>query len=407
MMKRLSALALTGIVLLVGCQNQHLKNKQEALSRWNESRVQLTVDIAHQQFRSGQLEKATRTVQQAIQIDGQYVPAHLLLGQIYLEQNRIIPAQQCFETCLELQSSHAEANYNLGIVLEKRGLTERAMDCYKIAWEARPGHSPYLLALVETLVEQNKLQQALDLLVGYINSNEGDASVYVAAGNILVALDRSAEAVGMFRDAASLAPENEAITESLAFALLKADRASEALSLFERLEEQAQQSARPFSWSNRLAMGDCYMKLSRFYHAQRCFEYVIEHDGANPAVWTRLAQTAMARDDLKQGRVWAERALTLKPDYPDALTVLAYIAFKQQEYQQAEEILRRIIADEDDNGLAHCLLGQALEARGQIEQAKACYRRALEIDPQDRLAQKLTSAIENTRIGEKATHDKL
>ena len=102
-----------------------------------------------------------------------------------------------------------------------------------------------------------------------------------------------------------------------------------------------------------------------------------------------------------------EQALALKPDYPDALTVLAYIAFKQQEYQQAEEILRRIIADEDDNGLAHCLLGQALEARGQIEQAEACYRRALEIDPQDRLAQKLTSEIENTRIGEKATHDKL
>ena len=149
------------------------------------------------------------------------------------------------------------------------------------------------------------------------------------------------------------------------------------------------------------------MKLSRFHYAQRCFEYVSEHDGTNPAIWTRLAQTALARNDLKQGQVWAKRALSLKPDYPDALTVSAYIAFKQQEYQQAEKLLRRIIAGEDDNGLAYCLLGQALEARGQIEQAKACYKRALEIDPHDRLAQKLTTAIENTRIGEKSTHDKL
>ena len=120
-MKRLLLFCPIVILGLIGCQNQHAKDKQAAMQRWSQARVQLTTNMAQEQFQAGQLAKAAKTAEDAVEIDSQHIPAHSLLGRIYIEQNNLVQARKCFETCLKLDPSDAQANYNLGIIHEKRG----------------------------------------------------------------------------------------------------------------------------------------------------------------------------------------------------------------------------------------------------------------------------------------------
>ena len=408
-MKHLLPIAFAVIFCLSGCRNQQINDKQAAMRRWGQARAKINIDLARQQFESGQVSKALTTARQAAEIAPEYIPGHLLLGEILLEQNRLIPAQRCFETCLGLDPSHARANYQIGIVFEKRQLYDKALEYYRAAWSSEPQHAPYLLALVEIMVAQNQHRQGLDLLVDNIGRDgitEPDASIYMAAGNILMSLDDPSEAVLMFRRAVNLEPDNREITESLAFALLDAERPGEAVKLFEKLRQQARQENRQLDWSYHLAMGDCYLKLGRFHQAQRCFEHVSNHDSTNPAVWTRLSQTALARNDLDTAHKYASRALAIKPDFADGLIALAYINFQRRQYLQAEQIIRRALAADSQNAMAYCLLGQILQARGSGEQAVACYRQALQLDPRNSLAKKLMLEIDKTPLGWKKTHDK-
>jgi len=408
-MKRLLPIVFTVIFCLLGCQNQQINDKQAAMRRWGKARARINVDLARQQFESGQMNKALTTASQAAEIAPEFIPGHLLLGEIFLEQNRLIPAQRCFETCLGLDPSHARANYQIGIVLEKRQLYDKAIEHYRAAWTSDPQHAPYLLAVVEMMVAQDQRRLALDLLIDSIGRDgviDPDASIYMAAGNILMSLNDPSEAVLMFRRAVNLEPDNREITESLALALLDAERPGEAVKLFEKLRQQAQRENRQLDWSYHLAMGDCYLKLGRFHQAQRCFEHVSNHDSANPAVWTRLSQTALARNDLDTAHKYASRAIAIKADFADGLIALAYISFQRRQYSQAEQIIRRAITSDSQNAMAYCLLGRILQVRGSVEQAAACYKQALRIEPDNSLAKKLMLEIDKTHLGWKKTHNK-
>lgn len=375
---------------VLGCADQHAKNKQAALDRWQTSRAQITTNLARQQFEGGQLKKAAVTVHDALSINPEYAPAHLLLGRISLEQDKLTQARDSFNTSLQLNPRLTQAHYFLGILYERRNEPDKAFQHYQLAWQAEKDNLPYLLAMVEAKAAQGHFQQALSLLLEHVAEAEHNASIYITAGNILSRQQQHDEALKMYRKAHQLNPDNTAIKEMLAFALHRtAGHAEEALLLFQELSDQLQDPLRPTPWVYHLAMGDCYMELGQFHQAQRCFERVSEQDSLNPLAWTRLAQAVLARENLDRARQCAQKALTLNPDDPDALMVLGYVSLKQKNYLQGENILRRIIETDKQNGLAYCLLGQCLAAQNKNEQAKNCYSQALKIDPHDALAQKL------------------
>ena len=399
-MKKLLTTLMVLLLAGMGCQNQHRKNKLKALERWNSARSQISLELAQGQFNNGELKKAVKTISDILESNPRYVPGHLLLGRIYLEQDRVDKARQCFQQCLQIEPENAAAYYNLGILYERQGHLAQAFEHYQKALNNRPQHLPYLLAGAEVLLSQSRLQEAWDMLSEHLDDTIADARFYLLAGNILTAQNKHKEAVEMFTTAANLSPGDDAITNSLAFALHRLGQAEQALELFQRLDKSAKSQGRELSWSSQLAMGDCYVQLGQYHKAQRCFEYVSNHDTSNPAIWTRLAQTALGRNDPDRACLFAEKALALNPDQADALMVLGYLAHKQGNYEKAEKIFRRLIDNDSQNSLAHCMLGQSLQSRGQEKQAMNCYVRALQCDPTDKLARSLMIAVQNNTNNE-------
>jgi tetratricopeptide (TPR) repeat protein len=76
-----------------------------------------------------------------------------------------------------------------------------------------------------------------------------------------------------------------------------------------------------------------------------------------------------------------ERALQLRPDWPDALNNLGTVLLKRGDADRAAECHRRALAVDPQDARAHCYLGDALASLQQFDAAADCYRKSLAIDP--------------------------
>ena len=73
--------------------------------------------------------------------------------------------------------------------------------------------------------------------------------------------------------------------------------------------------------------------------------------------------------------------LAVEPNQPDAIHLLGVIAHQVGKPQIAVEYIGRAIGLNATDGVFHCNLGNAFKAQGKLDEAIACYRRALELQP--------------------------
>jgi tetratricopeptide (TPR) repeat protein len=393
-MKRTVCSVMILVLILAGCQDQHQRNKTAAMERWNAARSQITTNLAKEQFQSGDFAKAAQTAQSVVDNNPPYLPARILLGQIYLEQELYAKAKKCFTECLVQEPGNPQANYNLGLVHEKWNELDQAFTYYEQAWKGQPDHIPYLLAMVETKVSQGEYEGAIAILLEGMKETEQDPRLYMTAGTIYSHLGQYSQAIEMFEKVRDSRAENSGVTEALAFCLHKAGRDQEAVCLFQKLIAQNEKESQPTPWSCYLALGDCYMNLKQYHDAWRCYDRVSQQDGSNPKIWVRLAQATMERKEYDRAKGYLARALTLNPGDPEVLMAQGIIAMQEKEYGKAQDVFRAATRADDRNVLAYCWLGQSLQAQGNESEARTCYAQALEIDPQDQLARKFMLSID-------------
>jgi len=381
------------LMSLLGCASQHQQKKDALVKDWEAARAQLNIDMARQQFETGDFEKAQASCQKIIAACPDYAPTYVLLGRIYLEHDEPGKARDVLNQALEIDPQSAPAHYYLALIHERWKKLNLAGEYYQAAREIDPRQPSYLLGLVGVRVAQEQPEQALQLLLDNKEQLDYDPAICLTAGNILTALGRHNEAVDMYVEASNVSPENWGIKESLAFALHRADRPVEALSAFDELIQKRESEKDDIPLGYYLAVGDCYLAVEEYHQAQRSFEKVTTARRNDYQAWLRLAQAYLAGQKLGQAKAAAERVLALKQHNSDAVVVLAYVAMKQANYERAAEYLQQVVQRQPQHGLALCLLGQCAQRNADPEEARAYYQQALDIDPGDALAQRLLASL--------------
>lgn len=82
--------------------------------------------------------RACAAYEEALRLDPSHVEAHLNLGRLLHEQERLEEAEEHYRRAREADAENALASYNLGVVLEDRGRVEEAKVAYLAALEADP-----------------------------------------------------------------------------------------------------------------------------------------------------------------------------------------------------------------------------------------------------------------------------
>ena len=115
---KLLALAVTSIGMLLGCAN-HKTQKQAATEQWSRTRATVLLSLANDQYRSGNLEKSSQTVDQAMAIDPSNVELHILKARLQIEDGQLEPALHMLESAAAMNPNHAEIDYLTGVIHQR------------------------------------------------------------------------------------------------------------------------------------------------------------------------------------------------------------------------------------------------------------------------------------------------
>ncbi|MBN1436294.1 MAG: tetratricopeptide repeat protein [Sedimentisphaerales bacterium] len=378
---------------MLGCESmpsQHDEDRAAALNRWQDVRVQMALDLAQQQMEAGDLAAAQQAVMGALEIDSESVPAQLLLGQIYIEQDRLQIAHRCFENCLAVEPDNGTALYNLGIIYERWSDLSRAFESYMAAYNTDNNNSSYVLALADMYARTDQPDQALGLLDNLMARSGPQVPLLVAAGNILTTQGHHDQAILRFRQALQVGGENPHVSELLAYALFADGRVAPALAIFENLENQNSDDNQN---DYNIVKGQCYLQLGNLHQAMRAFEQATRNQPQNINAWVQLAQVYLATDNTVLARDSIRTAQLLAPNNPEVLMVSGYISLKDNDYPNAVNAFRQVVAIDSNYALAHYLLGISLQGAGRPDLAANSYQRALTINPNDQLAQQRLASL--------------
>ncbi len=139
------------------------------------------------------------------------------------------------------------------------------------------------------------------------------------------------------------------------------------------------------------------------------YEQAIEAYRAAPRtaeVWNKMGVAWHHLDAIGEAKHDYERALMIRPDYPEAINNLGATYFAQRNYKKAIQLYRHALRLMPRSAVIAANLGTAYFAQGKFRQGFDAYRRAFHLDPAVFAApDSLSNVPANTSLAYRAHED--
>lgn len=384
--------------------------------------------------------------------------AELTLARIYQEAGMQGLAEEVYSAIIDKRPDFEAASIELGRMYEGQDDgVGKALEIYRTLLQNNPGNVRLRHHVVSILINENKLEEALQELRELIAQNPTDLEAKRKTGLIYLQLEDWGAAATEFRSLFHLDPTNEKVRFYLGTALERQGEWGQALSFFESIPKDSDlagdalyHQAYLLHQLTRTAEAVARLKANMDLLQQRpeVFDYLA-------SLYEAIKQNNEAMNTLDQGiglypedaglwyhrgilrermgspeeaRVDMEHVLILEPENFEAMNFLAYsFAEKAEQLERALELVSEALklSDQahirDTLGWVYFKLKKYEKARSELEKATsllpddpvvmehladvylamelrqkaiATYKRALEIDPENKkLEQKLKEII--------------
>ena len=379
------------VFLVAGCSGSKKPSQKEAARQhWNQTRANVLLSLARDQYVTGNFEKSRKTTDEALGMDPKNPGLRLLSAKLAIEQGRLEQAEGELKIAREVTPKNAEADYLSGVIYQRWQKPQLAHDYYKAAADKAPSELAYLMARAEMLVEMGEPAEALKLLEAKVIYFEHSATIRTAVGQLLVEQRRYKEAVDIFRQASILATEDLTIREHMALAMFYAGQYRESSDALKRLMKNDQYAQRGDLLA---ALGECQLQMGQYREARATLESATQKDMSSAGVWLSLAKAAMQLNDPKRAELSLKKSLAIEPDNSEAHLMLGYMHLRQNRFAQALPAFRKASALDQNDTVSLCMVGYALERMGKPEQAIQFYSKALRLKPNDEMASKFMASV--------------
>jgi len=157
--------------------------------------------------------------------------------------------------------------------------------------------------------------------------------------------------------------------------------------------DQALLEAHPEVASAQLQSGQCYFQLDRLGEAETALRAYLEHYRDSAEAHSLLGRTLLRAGKTDTAREQFSAARLIDPLMIEASLGLAACSIQQQKYEDAEKILRAVLAFPDASTQAHLMLAECLYKQNRRQPAMEEISRALAMDPSDKDALRMKSAL--------------
>jgi tetratricopeptide (TPR) repeat protein len=381
-----AAMLLTGVV---GCQKNHEKNVNVAKDRYLQLRTGLMLQMAQQQFETGDLDIAEKSVKDAMTVDPTNPRLMVLGARIALERGQLERAYHLLNMAIETDPKMAEAHFYQGIVHQRWQQNDRAYERYTSAYDLRADNAGYLMAMAEMLVAMDRRGEAMELLESKLVYFDQHSGLRLAIGQLYQVEGNHERAAEFFMQASLLRPDDLKLKEELALELAAAEK-------FERAAEILQELLADSSYQNRFdlqrALVGVYLHQGKDRPARDLLQQITRYSPQSTDDWLRLAELNWSLGDLGGTLTAANRVMSLAPQRHEGFLLVGMVWQKRERLDDALKMFDRAAELAPDNAVPLILRGIALEKAGRHEAAIAAYRQALVRQPDDARAARLLDA---------------
>ncbi len=383
----MNTLKKTAVVLLVsavvwsfsGC-DEYATKKQEMVAGWEQSTATAKIPMVEDLIERGEIEEAKKTLEKCLQSDPQSAQLYLLAGRIHFIEGRTEEARSYFEKAVELDSELAEGWHQLGSLAAMEKDYTLALQHYSKTLELQPLRAEYRASVADVLIELGQAEQAKETLQAGLRQQPRNLELKLALARLHHQLGDIQQAIQTYEQAQLMHGNHPRVLEPCGYAYVALKKWDKAAEKFTVLLEKCQPETVHYNVVLRsLAM--CSFNSGDYSKALNCYDELSVVNREDPEIWVGMAQSALGLDDTKRAIFCADKALRLKPAWPEAYAVLASAQYMQGQYEKSLDTFHVIIHDDELSGFAWFMIGRCYRQMGQTAEAQSAFDRAEQLDP--------------------------
>jgi tetratricopeptide (TPR) repeat protein len=381
------------------------------------------VETGNKYFETGKYKEASIIYRKAIQKDPRYGEAYYRLGLNELKLGRFADALRWLRRASELQPANDDAHSKLGdlylsvylsdrkkyktllgefgdladrmlkrdpksfeglrmkgfqLVAEEK-LTE-AIAKFEQADAVKPNDERLNLALAQSLAATGQREAGMARANQYIEKNKSFGSMYDFLYLQHLANRDLPSAEKVLSTKAANNPKQAIYMIELAAHYSKTGKPDQARATLDKIINNKKDFP-----DGRLTVGDFYYRMGDFAQAQREFQAAVKDGAANKITYEkRIVEMLAIQGKRAEAVEMADRLVTENKDDSEAQAIRASLKMRggtKAELDDSIKELQSVISRMPDNAVVRYNLGDALAARGELEQAKLQFAEAIKLRP--------------------------
>ena len=339
----------------------------------------------------GKVDEAIAAYRQALALDPHGVQALHNLSDALCEAEEFEEALACASRAVALRPDISELHASLGNVYQKQKRHDQAITCYERALTLKPGNASVHNNLGVLWYVQGRLQEAIACFRRAIAVTPGYIEAYSNLGKTWDAQGERDTALACYRKALELNPGSQVLKSQLESALRHAARRNSGGTFLADLSPVLSTSSvvqsKPLGrmeeaivlFNRALTLGLDAPDAIELYRAA----LKIRPDFAEAV--NNLGLSLSAQEQPDEAISCFRRAIELRPEFAQAynnlgVALTAKVKSDNVPLDDPLEYHRRALELKPDSALLASNLGNCLKQQGRLDEAIACYRRAVELD---------------------------
>jgi tetratricopeptide (TPR) repeat protein len=201
-------------------------------------------------------------------------------------------------------------------------------------------------------------------------------AVLLASATALLRAGRPADAIAPLREASRLEPSNSIIHHDLGLACLEVGELEDAVAALQRAVVIDPRYADAY-----FRLGIALEKMAKIGEAIVAYDRATELLPSLTEAWFRVGALVYTLGHLDEAIGCFRRAAATGGKTSYGRLGKARALLTEDRNQEAELVLRKTLAVEPENAMAHDLLGNLLSEHGRFDEARECFQRAITIAP--------------------------
>jgi tetratricopeptide (TPR) repeat protein len=289
--------------------------------------------------------------------------------------------------------NNTEATFQRGIRFQQFGEIPAAIEAFKEVLAAEPNHVASLIALGQLHEKDQKVALARDYYTQATKAGPEDTVSREHLGQLEFSEGNMEAAAKVLKEYHKLGGADSKTLLVLAEVALALDDCSTVLKVTKTILDQDEKLHR--AWELR---GTCYARTEKFNEACICLNMAIDLHPSSIDALNAVGDVCYQGENYLRSAEFYESSLKVRSRQASIIFKYATSLWFLERWAEAVPLFEKYTEMEPDDPRGWNNLGVVLREKGDVKRSIECYKKALELDPNLRIAEENLATAMNMQV---------